>query len=142
MTYDPNARKLTISYPGGAIAAPKATLVAMFGPTLVASELGEAKTVNREAHQRFVEIGGPPTSVRAANYTKKRYGTRSEAGGAGGEEILVMIGGEDWTARLSGSHQAFCDFLKGASWQSSWEGRWRSKKNSKYGPFRGDEVTP
>ena len=141
MTIDPKAKKMTYTYKGGSITATRGLLEAIFGPALVSNELEESKQVSRSAHSRRVVIGGPATGVRAASYTKKRYGTTAGQGASGGEEIKFLVGADYWTARLYGSHQAFVEFLKTATWQSGNAAIWYSEKGTKYGPFNS-AVTP
>lgn len=141
MTLDPKAKKMTLTYPGGSITATRGLLEAIFGPALIQSELNESKTVNRARHDRRVVIGGPVTSVKPASFTLKRYGTVAGQGASGGEEIKFMVGADFWTARLYGSHQAFAEYLKGATWQSGSACVFYSEKGKKYGPFNSP-VTP
>jgi hypothetical protein len=135
MAVDPNARKISIGFPGGSITATRGLLTAIFGPDLVAQAVAESFTVSRKSHSRVRVIGGASTSVAGTNYTRKRYGAAPSNGGAGGEAIAMMYQGDWWTARLSGSHQAFNDWLKNSTWASGVAAMWRSEKGTKYGPF-------
>jgi hypothetical protein len=87
-------------------------------------------------------IGGDSKSVDSSTYVRKKYPTSVNGGAAGGEPIALLVGGRYWTARLSGSHQDFCDFLTGSSFFQSEALLWRSEKGTQYGPFGGSNITP
>lgn len=135
MATDPNARKISIGFPGGSITATRGLLTAIFGPDLVAQAEAEQISVSRKSHTRVRVIGGDSTSVGATSYAVKRYGAAPSNGGAGGEAIAMMYQGDWWTARLSGSHQDFNSWLKNSTWASGVAAMWRSEKGTKYGPF-------
>jgi hypothetical protein len=142
MATDSKARRITITYDGGSLTASRGLLESIFGPALVASAGSQPLLVLRESHTRSEYPGGPRTAVSGSTFTLKRYGKPNSGGPSGGEPILLYVGGAPFTARLSGSHQAFCDYLKNSTWQSGNDAFWRSQHGTPYGPFRGDEPTP
>lgn len=142
MATDPRARKMTLTFPNGSLTASRGLLEDVFGPALVNSEIGEARTVQRDSHTRSDYPGGPRTAVRGSTFNLKRYGKPNAAGNSGGEPILLYVNGDPFTARLSGSHQAFCDFLQNGTWQSGNDAYWKSQHGTPYGPFHGEDATP
>lgn len=135
MAVDPNARKLTIGFNGGSLTATKGLLTALFGEDLVQQASDETISVARRSHNRFRVIGGDATSVASANYTRKRFPQGGDAGAGGGEPIRLFVDGDWWTARLSGNHQRFCQFLRTSSWGSGANAIWKSERGTSYGPF-------
>lgn len=140
MAADANARKLTLSFPGGSLTATRGLLVSLFGEGLIAAESTGTATVSVKAHQRVRVIGGPAKNIAANTYTRTKYPSGSLSGAAGGESIAVFDEGDWWTARLSGSHQDFNAFLEGATWASNKTINWRSEKGKPYGPFVPQNV--
>ena len=138
MAVDPLARRLTIGFPGGSLNAARGTLEALFGETLVEQQLNETASVTRRSHTRFRVIGGESTSVASASYDRVKYPQGSAAGAAGGEPIRLFIDGDWWTARLSGSHQAFNAFLENSTWASGKNAIWKSERGTPYGPFKSE----
>jgi hypothetical protein len=138
MTVDPKARRMTLTFEGGSLTASKGLLEAVFGPELVRAPAGAAVLVQRDATERSDYPGGPKTAVKGSNFTLKRYGSPNASGSSGGEPILLYVGGSPFTARLSGSHQAFCEYLKNSTWASGNDAYWRSQHGTSYGPFHGD----
>jgi hypothetical protein len=135
MAIDPNARKISIGFPGGSITATRGLLTAVFGPDLVAQAAAATVNVTRKSHTRVRVIGGDSKSISSTTFTRKRYGAAQSNGGAGGEAIAMLYEGDWWTARLSGSHQDFNDWLQNSTWASGVSAMWRSEKGTKYGPF-------
>jgi hypothetical protein len=136
MTLDPLARKLAMNFPGGTLTASRGLLQAIWGPDLGgAASTPAAVSVSVSGHTRQRVIGGPTKTVSANTYTRKKYPVGSSAGAAGGEAIALQVGGKWWTARLSGSHQSFCDFLVGSSFFQGAPLVWRSERGTSYGPF-------
>ena len=140
MAVDPNARKLTLSFPGGALTATRGLLVSLFGEGLIAAEATGTATVSVKAHTRTRVIGGPAKNVAATSYARTKYPSGNLSGAAGGEQIAIFDSGDWWTARLSGSHQDFCAFLSGATWASNKTINWKSEKGKPYGPFVPQNV--
>lgn len=141
MALDPKARKVALNFPGGTLTATQGLLEAIFGPNLTgAGEAVTTSTVSVSGHSRVRVIGGTPKTVGSYSYNRKKYPTAGNGGAAGGEPITLLVDGKYWTARLSGSHQEFCDFLTGASFTLSGALFWRSEKGTPYGPFGGSAI--
>lgn len=105
-------RDFTISFPGGSIKATKDVLLSMFAnPSALDTCDPDQTEISRKAHVRTAYPGGPSVNVAAANYVKKNYSNGGTSRAAGGEPISVLINGSFWTARLTGTHQDFMDFL-------------------------------
>lgn len=105
-------RKFVVSFPGGSIKGTKDVLMSMFAdPSALDMCSPEEVEVSRRQHTRTKYPGAPATQVAAANYTKKNYSNGGTSRAAGGEPIAVLINGDYWTCRLTGSHQAFMDYL-------------------------------
>lgn len=140
MAVDPKARKISIGFPGGSLTATRGLLEALFGENLVnASQYGES-TISVNGHQRVRVIGGASTPVAAHNYVAKKYPTGQRGGGAAGEPIQFLYGGDWWTARLTGSHQALNDWLSDSPGASTAALQWRSEKGTPYGPFQSGPL--
>jgi hypothetical protein len=143
MALDPKARKVALNFPGGSLTATRGLLEAIYGPDLTgAGGTSVPVTVSVSGHSRTRVIGGPSTSVAGSNYVRNKFPTNVNGGAAGGEAIALLVGGRYWTARLSGSHQAFAGFLQGASFFQNAPLFWRSEKGTQYGPFGGTAITP
>lgn len=137
---DPKARKISIGFPGGSLTATRGLLEALFGTNLVnASQYGEA-TVSVQGHSRTRVIGGASTPVAAHNYVATKFPTGQRGGGSGGEPIQFLVGGDWWTARLSGSHQALNNWLSDSPGSSTTALQWRSEKGTPYGPFQSGAL--
>lgn len=133
---DPLARKISLGFPGGSVTATRGLLQAVFGTDLVnAQQFGEA-TVSVQGHSRVRVIGGASTPVAAHSFTKKKYPTGQRGGGSGGEAIQVLVDGDWWTMRLTGSHQEFNDWLASNPGNNTAAIQWRSEKGTPYGPFK------
>lgn len=105
-------RDFTISFPGGSIKATKDVLLSMFAdPSSLDTCAPDETAITRAAHSRQLWPGGPTTQVGSTSYTKKNYSNGGTSRAAGGEPIKVLINGTYWTARLTGSHQDFMDYL-------------------------------
>lgn len=138
MAVDPNARKLTVGFPGGALTATKGLLEALFGQDLVQQSSDATITVARRSHTRQRVIGGSSTSVSSSNYTRTKYPKGGKSAASGGEPIRLFVDGDWWTARLSGSHQKFNAFLRSAQWASGANAIWKSERGTSYGPFKSN----
>lgn len=135
MTLDPKARKVAMNFPGGTLTAPLGLLEAIWGEQLISGQTPETASVSVSGYTRQKLIGGPSKTVSANTYTRTKYPVGSASGAAGGEAIALQVGGKWWTARLSGSHQAFAAFLRGSSFFLSGPLFWKSQRGTKYGPF-------
>lgn len=142
MALDDKARKVALNFPGGSLTATRGLLEAVFGASLTGAgqEVTES-TISVSGHSRVRVIGGAASSIAATNYTRKKYPTAVNGGAAGGEAIAMLVGGRYWTARLSGSHQDFADFLVGSEFAQNVPLFWRSEKGTQYGPFGGSAIT-
>lgn len=141
MALDMKARKVALNFPGGSLTATRGLLEAIWGPNLsgAGSDVTTA-SVSVSGHSRTRVIGGPAKNVAASTYVRKKYPVAVNGGAAGGEAIALMVGGKYWTARLSGSHQAFADFLMGTTFYQNAPLFWRSEKGTQYGPFGGSAI--
>lgn len=141
MALDTQARKVALNFPGGSLTATRGLLEAIWGPNLTgAGESVTTSTISVSGHSRVRVIGQAGVSVAASNYVRKKYPTAVNGGAAGGEAIALLVGGRYWTARLSGSHQDFADFLVGTSFFQNAPLFWRSEKGTQYGPFGGPNL--
>lgn len=105
-------RKYTLSFPGGSLTATKDVILAMFEPDNLPDLCSpEEKQVSRKQSTWTAYPGGPTRVVEATTYVKKNYSNGSSGRAAGGEPIQVLINGDYWTARLTGTHQDFMDYL-------------------------------
>ena len=105
-------RDFTISFPGGSVTATKDVLLSMFADPSSLDTCSPSETViSRKGHPRSLYPGGPTTQVAATDYIKKNYSNGGTSRAAGGEPIRILINGTYWTARLTGSHQDFMDYL-------------------------------
>lgn len=136
MALDPKARKIALNFPGGTLTATRGLLEAIYGPDLTgAGGTSVPSNVSVSGHNRVRVIGGDSTSVAGSNYVRNKFPTSVNGGAAGGEPIALLVGGRYWTARLSGSHTKFAEFLTGASFFQNAPLFWRSEKGTQYGPF-------
>lgn len=105
-------REFTVSFPGGSIKATKDVLLSMFAvPEALDTCSPEQRPVRVPQHPRTQYPGAPERIVQEYNYTKKNYSNGGTSRASGGEPIGILINGTYWTGRLTGSHQAFMDFL-------------------------------
>ena len=105
-------RQYTISFPGGSIKATKDVLASMFERDNLPDTCNpETKEVSRKQYNWTPYPGAGVRIVEATTYTKKNYSNGGTSKAAGGEAIKVLINNDWWTARLTGSHQAFMDYL-------------------------------
>lgn len=124
----------------GTIQGAAGILEAIFGTTYGGSGVVRPlKTIQRDAHQRRVEIGGPTTSVEAATFTSKRYIGNANGGPRGGEPVSVKIGVEWWEVRISMSHDHFSEILIDHSILPG-EIFWNSQRGSSYGPLKTNPL--
>lgn len=139
------ARVYTVNFTGGgALTATKGLLDSIFGAGLMTTGSCNAptSTVSVKSHTRTRVIGGASTPVSGYSYSLKGYPTTPKNARSGGEEIKIRVGGEWWTARLSGSHQQFMDWLcANTSALAVSELYWKSQHGTNYGPV-GPGVTP
>lgn len=135
MAVDPLAKEISIGFTGGSISATRGLLQALFGPTLTNPAIGIPQQVTRNQHPRIRVIGGGSTEVQASITNRIKYPSGSSNGGAGGEPIRFVLGAKEWTARLTGSHSKFNEFLEAGNWTGTQSILWKSEKGKSYGPF-------
>lgn len=135
MAVDPLAKQISIGFDGGSISASRGLMQVLFGETLTNPATGVEQTIVRQEHPRVRVIGGASTMVEASQTTLIKYPSGSSNGGAGGEPIRFVLGGKEWTARLTGSHYKFNEFLQAGNWNSTQPILWKSEKGKSYGPF-------
>jgi hypothetical protein len=133
---DPKARTTTIPFNGGSITATRGLLEAIFGEELVADASENERTVERQSHTRTRVIGQGSTMVAGSSYSITSYGKRAGGTAAGGEDIQVIVDGDPWTMRLTGSHQAFNNLLKQGGFAGGKVVMWYSAKGTAYGPYK------
>lgn len=105
-------RDFTVSFPGGSIKATKDVLLSMFAdPSALDTCSPEEIDVDVPQFERTMYPGAPKRIVQPFTYKKRNYSNGGTSRAAGGEPIAVLINGSYWTARLTGSHQAFMDYL-------------------------------
>ena len=140
MAVDPLAKQISIGFDGGSISASRGLMQVLFGTTLTNPATGVEQTIVRQEHPRVRVIGGASTMIEASQTTLIKYPSGSSNGGAGGEPIRFVLGGKEWTARLTGSHYKFNEFLQAGNWNSTQPILWKSEKGKSYGPFIA--ITP
>lgn len=141
-----NARVFTINFAsGGALTASKGLLDLLFSSgSVVGGSCGApSKEKSVRSHSRTRIIGEPATNVAGSTYTYKAYPVTPKLARSGGEPIKIRVGGEWWTARLSGSHQEFmawlCDNQSLIKIPALY---WRSEHGTNYGPVGPGAITP
>ena len=139
MPADPKARRFSLPFTGGSLNATMGLLQKLVPAGLNTVFLNdETYTVNVDTHTRRKFPGGPATTVQSHTYTARRYPKGSGSGIATGENIRIYVDGEWWSARLTGSHYRFNNWLKNSDFLVQdgiiWKGE-RSKET--YGPFGG-----
>ena len=128
-------RNATLNFQGGSLTAPRGTIAAMFRDTAFVSTCAYVEVQrSRKQYMRTSEIGAQPRSVEAKEWTAKVYPSQTKSIAAGGEPIQLKIDGEWWTARLSGTHTAFMEFLCDSATSLYDHVAWRSARGTLYGP--------
>ena len=106
-------RNYTISFPGGSLTASKDVLKSMFEDDNLFNTCNpETKEVSRKqynwtAYPQSDEV----RIVQATTYTLKNYSNGGNSRAAAGEPIRFFINDSWWTARLTGTHQDFDNYL-------------------------------
>ena len=105
-------RYYTLSFPGGSIKATKDVLASMFERENLPDTCNpEEVEISRKQSTWTAYPGAPSRLVNATTYVKKNYSNGGTSRAAGGEPIKILINNDWWTARLTGSHQSFMDYL-------------------------------
>jgi hypothetical protein len=136
MALDPNARRISIGFPGGSLSAKVGLMKAIFGESLVEQSMQGTEKVSVKAHSRVRVIGGAATQVGATNYDRKKFPKGQRGGAAGGEPIAFFYKGDWWSFRLTGSHQDLNSWLATRPGVGVEPRVWRSEKDTPYGPFK------
>lgn len=135
-------RNYTITFPGGSLRATKDVLASMFEddnlPDTCSPETVEVS--RKQSNWTSYPFSDEVRIVAATTYTLKKYGSGGSSRAASGEPIKILINDDFWTARLSGSHQAFMDYLcqNRASLVDGFT-YWKSQKGKEY--FLTDNST-
>ena len=128
-------RNYTVTFPGGSLTATKDVLLGIFETDNLFSACNpETKQVSRKQYNWTSYPGSSDVRiVQATTYELKNYSNGGNSRAAAGEPIKVLINNDFWTARLTGSHQSFQDFLC-ANKSSLVDGfvYWVSQKGSPY----------
>jgi len=135
---DPDAKDLTLNYPGGSLTMPLGALKDLLGDTFEGlTPVPETKSVTVKSHSRTRVIGQPSTSVSGFSYEFTQWPTSQANNAAAGEVVLLTWDGSDgpWTGRVSGSLSALGIFLVANSTKPV---AFRSQRGTKYGPFKKD----
>ena len=128
-------RAATVNYTGGSITATRGVLAAMFKDPSFISACATVRTDRvRKSYTRTPYVGGPITIINQSNWTEEKYPSQTKSIAAGGEPIQLKINGEWWSARLSGSHTDFMDFLCESADGLNNSISWRSARGTLYGP--------
>lgn len=99
MATAPEARKITIFYPGGSARAPRATIEAILGEVT----LGWQQPITDTEVER-----------------RRPYGSRQKTNAAAGEEMKVVFkNGDVFTVRITGTHTAFIREVLAAGGEST-----------------------
>lgn len=137
MASDPEARAVTLSYPGGAAVAARGLWKSLLGNSALESLESVTRTVSRGAHQRRRVIGGEATPVEESTYTTGGLPSTRVVAAAGGTPYQIRMGASNYTIRVYGSGRALGTWLKGRSWATPQEFLVVSPKGTKMGPFGG-----
>jgi hypothetical protein len=135
MALDPQARDVTIPFPGGNCNCTRGLAEALFGPDLGVLEATPVPTnVSVRGHNRVRVIGQPAITVNAHNYTYDKYPTAISSLAEGGQPCIVTLtDGSSWTIRVSGPLNEFATFL---ARNTALTGIFfTSQRGTKYGPF-------
>ena len=128
----------TINYPGGAITAARGTLAAIFKTTAAVSACdAENNERSRKSYTRSEYIGADSTVVAATTWTETRYPYLTKSIAKGGQPIKLIVGGEPWTARLSGNLSSLADFFCSQADEGNLNGSvaFQSERGSFFGPY-------
>ena len=136
-------REATLNFPGGSLTAARGTIAAAFKNAAFVSTCAFVEVERtRKQYMRTDEIGADPRSVEASSWTAKVYPSQTKSIAAGGEPIQLKIQGEWWTARLSGTHTAFMEFLCDSADSLYDYVAFRSARGTLYGPVANPLYTP
>ena len=102
-----------MTFPGGSLTAKQDVLASIFDPDLLPDQCAPAeRVVSRKDYVRTKYVGADPSAIiKTEPYVLRTYGSGSSSNAAGGEPIRFLIDGSWWTARLTGTHQDFDNYL-------------------------------
>jgi len=128
-------KRFTISFPGGTLTTTRDVLASIFVDDLLPGTCAPTEvTVSRRQYSRTPYPGGPVGNlITTEPYVLKNYSSGRSSRAAAGEAIRFLINGRFWTARLTGSHQNFMDWL--CDNQESLEGEstyWESNRGKPF----------
>ena len=106
-------REITMTFPGGSLTAKRDVLEQLFNSELLPDQCAPAeRVVNRKEYVRTKYVGATPSAIiRTEPYVLRTYGSGDSSNAAGGEPIRFLINDSWWTARLTGTHQDFNNYL-------------------------------
>ena len=126
----------TLNYVGGSLTGSRGLMASIFASANFLSTCTSlAIERSRKSYTRTSFIGDSPTVVNQSNWTEIKYPSQTKSLAAGGEAIMIKVDGEWWTARLSGTHSAFMDFLCSSREDLRGTISWRSERGTVYGPI-------
>jgi len=140
MALDPNAKNVSIGFPGGNLTGSIALMKAIFGEKLVDNVQYSEANVSVKAHTRVRVIGGAATQVGATNYVRKKFPKGQRGGALAGEVVQFLVSGDWWSVRLVGSHQDLNSWLETRPGMGAEPIIWRGTTNEPYGPFLQNEL--
>ena len=105
--------KITMTFPGGSLTATRDLLESIFKSELLPSTCNPAETVvSPKQYVRTKYVGAAPSAIiEKQPYVLRNYGSGDASLAAGGEPIKFLVNGDWWTARLTGTHQDFMNYL-------------------------------
>jgi hypothetical protein len=135
MATDPDAKDLSVNYPGGSLTMSVGALKDLFGADApIVTPVPETKQVTVKSHSRVRVIGAPASTVSGFSYEFTQWPTSQANNAASGDVVLLSWEGSDgqWTGRVTGSLSALGIFLVANSPKPV---VFRSERGTKYGPF-------
>ena len=129
-------REAVLNFKGGSITTTRGVLAAMFkdGDSINTCE-SESVPRSRSTYTWTEYVGADPRSIPQSTWTQTKYASQTKGAAAGGEPIMIRIDGEFWSARLSGRHSDFMDFLCDSKSSLATAIAWKSARGTYYGPI-------
>lgn len=139
--YDRWTKESSISFDGGSLTAAYGNLI----QTLNISGLSfncnpPTKNVSVPPATVTRTIGGATSQRAGYSYTKKQFNKMNSSLSAGGQPITVVTGVGEYTARLTGSLEAFATFLCDNTSVIYDSVYFFSERGASYGPFNPTSV--
>ena len=139
---DNPTREATVNFTDGSLTASRGLIAAIFkDATFVSSCAAVEIERTRKQYTRTEYIGATPRVVQQSSWTQTKYPSQTKSVAKGGEAIQVKVNGEYWTARLSGTHQAFMEFLCDGPDSPTRPISLRSERGTSYGPIAPTTTT-